>query len=432
MVLGLVLFCSWLIFQTQSACSAELQSSDAQRGYRLILDKPYLIPDFTQELLDHLWERWSEPHRTMAAQANEEQRRQLTFEYYGLTPRLEDPTKPLQYVVGADGSYTMNCFACHGGMVEGKTYPGAPNNRIALQQLTVDIRATKIALKLPLSSRDVSSLIFPMGGSAGTTNAVMFGVALEHYRDPEMNVVPFRSPPRLVHHDMDAPAWWHYHRKSHLYLDGFVQKSHRALMPFVLIRENGRDQLDEWEQDYRDISAYLETIRPPQYPYPIDHELAEQGRELFTQHCADCHGTYGEERHYPEAMIDIADISTDPVRLQALTPENRTRYRDSWLADYGALEVVTEPIGYVAPPLDGIWASAPYFHNGSVPTLLGVLDSSHRPEIWVSTGNAVHQEEVGLQYEPLTPDQTSPEWPAFRVFDSRKFSKSRSGHKFGD
>ena len=35
--------------------------------------------------------------------------------------------------------------------------------------------------------------------------------------------------------------------------------------------------------------------------------------------------------------------------------------------------------GYAPPPLVGLWASAPYFHNGSVPELSQVLDSSTRP-----------------------------------------------------
>ena len=38
--------------------------------------------------------------------------------------------------------------------------------------------------------------------------------------------------------------------------------------------------------------------------------------------------------------------------------------------------------GYQAPPLDGIWATAPYFHNGSVPTVYHVLNSKARPKIF--------------------------------------------------
>jgi hypothetical protein len=41
--------------------------------------------------------------------------------------------------------------------------------------------------------------------------------------------------------------------------------------------------------------------------------------------------------------------------------------------------------GYIAPPLVGIWASAPYFHNGSVPTLWQVLDPDSRADIWTRT-----------------------------------------------
>ena len=38
--------------------------------------------------------------------------------------------------------------------------------------------------------------------------------------------------------------------------------------------------------------------------------------------------------------------------------------------------------GYVATPLTGVWATAPYLHNGSVPTLAALLDSTTRPKYW--------------------------------------------------
>ncbi|RYE00865.1 MAG: hypothetical protein EOP50_03010 [Sphingobacteriales bacterium] len=38
--------------------------------------------------------------------------------------------------------------------------------------------------------------------------------------------------------------------------------------------------------------------------------------------------------------------------------------------------------GYVAPPLDGIWVTAPYLHNGSVPSLEALLNSPARPRYW--------------------------------------------------
>jgi hypothetical protein len=49
---------------------------------------------------------------------------------------------------------------------------------------------------------------------------------------------------------------------------------------------------------------------------------------------------------------------------------------------FGSSGYVLEP-QMLAPPLHGIWAAAPYFHNGSVPNILGVLDPSReRPRIW--------------------------------------------------
>ena len=36
---------------------------------------------------------------------------------------------------------------------------------------------------------------------------------------------------------------------------------------------------------------------------------------------------------------------------------------------FGRKDNLNDPGGYVATPLDGLWASSPYFHNGSVPTL---------------------------------------------------------------
>ena len=47
----------------------------------------------------------------------------MAMERYGLVPRPEDPTRPLQYVVGSDGRWTMNCLACHQGQVGGQMIP---------------------------------------------------------------------------------------------------------------------------------------------------------------------------------------------------------------------------------------------------------------------------------------------------------------------
>lgn len=114
----------------------------------------------------------------------------------------------------------------------------------------------------------------------------------------------------------------------------------------------------------------------------IDHALAKRGKSLFVRNSSQCHGTYGDDWRYPNARIPLNEINTDPVRLTALTEEGRKKYADGWFAHAGesdAQQTVTAPDGYVAPPLDGIWASAPYLHNGSVPTLWHLMHPDHRP-----------------------------------------------------
>ncbi len=48
----------------------------------------------------------------------------------------------------------------------------------------------------------------------------------------------------------------------------------------------------------------------------------------------------------------------------------------------GACSFEEKTVGYVTPPLHGVWASAPYFHNGSVPTVWEVLKPADRPAVW--------------------------------------------------
>ncbi len=82
---------------------------------------------------------------------------------------------------------------------------------------------------------DAGSLFVPLGGSNGTTNAVIFGVMLLAKRDADLNVRQENPSPELVHHDHDAPPWWHFKKKKHLYIDGFAPKGHRPLMQFLLV-----------------------------------------------------------------------------------------------------------------------------------------------------------------------------------------------------
>lgn len=432
-----LLWLIWLVFSASGYAADHGPPpglSSAERGYWLLVNKPYVTPDFDQQTFDNVWKVWPEPLQSQAEKASPDERRKLAFARYGLTPRPDDPTRPLQYVVDSAGVWTMNCFACHGGKVAGKVWPGLPNSLYALQTLTEETRAVKVALGKPLGRMDFGSVFVPLGATNGTTNAVNFGVALMGFRDADLNFHADRMPPKMTHHDMDAPPWWHFRKKQMLYIDGFAEKGHRALSQFAMVRSNGPEKFRQWEAEFRDIFAYITSIEPPKYPYPIDRELAERGRIIFEKSCADCHGTYGPQGKYPEKLVPIAEVQTDRVRLDALSPANRDAYGRSWFAEFGKKRYVRDPGGYVAPPLAGIWASAPYFHNGSVPTLWHVLHPSQRPVLWKRTEDGYDQERVGLDAAAFDsfPADAKAGWQRREFFDTRGFGKSAAGHDFPD
>jgi hypothetical protein len=326
----------------------------------------------------------------------------------------------------------MNCFACHGGEHNGVSVPGVPNRNYLLETLTSDVRQVKLQLGRPLGHMDVGSLFMPLGGDRGTTNAVMFGVALLAFRDPDLSLLGARIPPRMTHHDMDAPAWWHFKKKSRLYIDGFAVKAPRPLMQFLLVEQNGPEQFLEWEPDFEHVFAYLMSLEPPRPTLAFDQDLAAVGKELFGRHCAECHGHYGVGEDYPERLIPWDEIRTDPVRLRALTPEHRGRYAESWFAHSNRDQIDLDPGGYIAPPLDGISASAPYLHNGSVPTLWHLLHPRNRPQVWRRRGKAYDADRVGLAVEEWSrlPEEGRDADQRHEYFDTQGFGKSAQGHDY--
>ncbi|MEL6105674.1 MAG: hypothetical protein AAFU85_06550 [Planctomycetota bacterium] len=413
-------------------CRAE---DAAARGYRFLTESPVLTSDFHQDTVDALWSIWPKGSRDRAERATAEERRRMTFDRYGLTVRPgDDSGKPLQYVVSAQGNWTMNCFACHGGSVYGTPTPGAPNNRYALSSLTEEITLAKAKLGQLPGTMEMGSLFIPLGSTNGTTNAVVFGMALMKSRDAQLNVIP-TAPTFFTNHDMDAPPWWYFYKRPYIYIDGFAQKGHRGLMQFSLIPENGPSFFRRHEKDFEDVFAYISSLRPPKYEGEVDAKLADRGRTIFERNCAECHGTYGSDWTYPNRMIPLDEIGTDPVRLTALTVEGRKRYAKSWFAHGGESdeqETIVDPDGYVAPPLDGVWASAPYFHNGSVPTLWHVLNPSKRPAVWRRTSEAMDEQRVGLIVEEVDQVPSDGGDSVFRrsFFDTQKFGKGRGGHDY--
>src|SRR5262249_690484 len=134
-------------------------------------------------------------------------------------------------------------------------------------------------------------------------------------------------------------------------------------------------------------------------PFPINAELAAKGKQYFEQTCSECHGTYGADGKFPNVVVPLEEIGTDPRRYHAISKERRETSNEGWLQYYGEHPPAIEPPGSLAPPLDGVWASAPYFHNGAAPTLWAVMNPSKRPKVWKRTEDGYDQKKVGLEVE---------------------------------
>jgi mono/diheme cytochrome c family protein len=328
----------------------------------------------------------------------------------------------------------MNCLACHTGKVAGRVILGLPNSHFALETLTEEVRLIKLQLAKPLTHLDKGSLTMPLGTTRGTTNSVMFGVALGALRDKDLNLRRDLAIPKMLHNDEDAPPFWNVRRKKNIYADGFAVKSHRLLLQFVMLPRHSGETLRGWESEFRDILAWIESLEPHPYLGPIDRPLAETGRAAFEKTCARCHGTYGANSTYPNRIVPVEDVETDPLRLKSLTTEYRRNMRDGWFGDYGREEYFVDPGGYLAPPLNGIWATAPYLHNGSVPTLWHLLHPGERPTIWMRTEDGYDHANVGLEVTTFDDIPRTVKTPSQKreYFDTRQPGKSASGHPFQD
>lgn len=83
------------------------------------------------------------------------------------------------------------------------------------------------------------------------------------------------------------------------------------------------------------------------------------------------------------------------------------------------------PFAYKARPLDGIWATAPYLHNGSVPTLFDLLRApADRPKAFMLGTREYDVVNVGYRTDPGAPGNS------FR-FDTAVRGNSNAGHVYG-
>ncbi|MGA3261865.1 MAG: di-heme-cytochrome C peroxidase [Bryobacteraceae bacterium] len=145
------------------------------------------------------------------------------------------------------------------------------------------------------------------------------------------------------------------------------------------------------------LEVLTHKLQPPAWPSdvlgPIDQAKAQKGEAIFKDKCEGCH---------QDKLCALAEVMTDPMRANSfgqpvggkpfpaavapiLAGLKKRAFQDDGISEADQAGMDANPVvwratgQYKARKLNGIWATAPYLHNGSVPTLYHMLHPDERP-----------------------------------------------------
>jgi mono/diheme cytochrome c family protein len=340
-----------------------------------------------------------------------------------------------------------NCLQCHAQVFDNRLVIGLGNSMIDFtksQKLNADnLRLLESMLKRNFPNQyeaassflTVTKTLSPYLNTEvrGVNTADRLAALLASHRDPVtfkwIQEAQLQIPEEII--PTDTPPWWLLKKKNAMFYNGFGRGDFgRFLMASNLLTVNDTTESREVDKHMPDVLAYLYSITPPKYPKPVNESLVKKGKVLFEQNCSKCHGVYGDKESYPNFLIPESIIQTDSF----LYKSNYSNYQfvqwfnNSWFTK-GDHPARLEPFnGYIAPPLDGIWITAPYLHNGSVPTLEALLNSSERPSYW-----SRDYENPQYDYENIGWKYTAHEKPGSSIiYNTGLKGYGNYGHYFGD
>ena len=175
-------------------------------------------------------------------------------------------------------------------------------------------------------------------------------------------------------------------------------------------------------------TRFTAKLPPTPYPFDVNMDKAAKGKVLYDQYCAGCHAP-GQTTSFPPEVVgtDVnRAIIWSPFTIAGLVQMLRLSCTDA-VACNGPdgqplpdSALVNPTYGYMALPLEGIWARAPYLHNGSVPNLRSLL-TGKRPTTFVRGNITYDQKNVGF-----TSDRVVTKGAA--SFDTTRSGASNTGH----
>ncbi|MFT3713523.1 MAG: hypothetical protein QM817_38190 [Archangium sp.] len=326
-----------------------------------------------------------------------------------------------------------NCLQCHAGNLLGKKVLGLGNS--ALDE-TVDPAAIASFARgfLPPGNMrtELERFLVPVSAvgphivtdTVGISSADDLAVTLMAHRDAKTLKWKTEAEPPLDDEPpvpVDVPAWWLARDKKTVFATGIGRGDRATLMASAsLLCTDSVKDAEKIIAAFAPVPKYVDSIVPPKWPWPVDAEKAAAGKALYEKRCAACHDK--------AEVIPLEKVKTDPLLAQRTANDASPRLAWFNASVYGKTAKLEATNGYVAQPLRGVWATAPYFHNGSVPTLAAVLESSKRPQKWSRSfdSNDYDAEAVGWKFT-VEKEKTSA-----RVYDTTARGFGNGGHTFGD
>jgi mono/diheme cytochrome c family protein len=362
----------------------------------------------------------------------------------------------------------INCFFCHAGVVRGQVVAGLGNNHINQSD--------------PRNLRT-------RGDNFGPYAVWQLGTRLADPANEGLTLAKEKTELQALFEATELPPvdpmpWWlmKYKTKDYWYADAGPHDAASFSINFTTPHAEMNAHHEEHVKSVAKALAFARETQSPPYPGVLDAALVQQGADLFHgrvapqdstgfRACKTCHGTYSRKPSQSDLSqpgswsVDyqfshvLRDVKTDAsynTTLQRFKPiADHINRLGEYLAKQGTpaelipKAAVPAAAGYVAPPLVGVWASAPYFHNGSVPTLDTVLNSPERPEIWARNHRdpfAYDLERVGMAYQPVTraefdesasgaagkPFYSKAATDHASNYDTQTFGHGNQGHTFGD
>ncbi len=214
----------------------------------------------------------------------------------------------------------------------------------------------------------------------------------------------------------------------------------------------------------------IRSLNAPKWPEdvlgPIDQGRINNGKKLFEQHCSGCHAAHpirppqNLKAELAVVIVPLPIIGTDPthaktyhdrkynlsklsgdsspisgsdglkfgidsIQKYAYDQLKMSQEERDKLNGFGRTNQIRGPLAYKARTLEGIWATPPYLHNGSVPNMYELLSpvAERSKQFW--TGS--------YEYDPVKLGYVTTQTNGnYFLLDTSLVGNSNSGHEFND